>query len=516
MKILRYLFVQILACIIITIYSFGQSTLTVADGGKMNVTSGTSVQEQNLKISNGSQLVNRGDLTVAGVLVNEAGTPGLVLKADEDGNGSLLHNTSNVPAEMEQYLTSEKWHLVSSPMANATIETYLDIYLKKWNEADSTWTYLTQPVSIPMDATTGYSTWASDGLTGTTTVNYEGNLNNGDYLVPLAYTPASNATGWNLLGNPFPSAIDWNADTSWNRTNVGGWAVVYDDGAFRGWNPFLTGSLRSYNGKTDGIIPATQGFWVRAFQDMASLTIPQSQRIHNAQVFYKDAMEVDDVHLRLLVSANGFEDEAVIIFKEGASEGFDGLFDLEKMYNVDEAPNIYSVAQGNIQYSVNVLQNDFISTSDSPIIPFGFKLGLESQCVVSVSGIETFDPLTPIYLEDLKEGEMVNLRNQDTYEFYAYPADYTNRFLLHFAEPNAIDEELYSDVSIYSYGNQIYVKIPEATKGDAEVFDILGKSVTAFKLNQEFTTEQIYKTGYYIVKVKTSDHFLTTKVYIKN
>ncbi|MEZ5196894.1 MAG: hypothetical protein R2764_10950 [Bacteroidales bacterium] len=296
---------------------------------------------------------------------------------------------------MEQYLTSERWHLVSSPMANATIETYLDIYLKRWNEEDSTWTYLTQPLSIPMDATTGYSAWASNGLTGTTTVNYEGNLNNGDYLVHLAYSPASNATGWNLLGNPYPSAIDWNADSSWSRTNVGGWAVVYDNATFRGWNPFLTGSLRSYNGKADGIIPATQGFWVRAYQGSASLTIPQSQRGHHSQMFYKNTDENTDMYLRLTVSANGFNDEAVVIFKEGATENFDGLYDLEKMYNVDEAPNIYSTVNGGNLYSVNVIPSDFISASDSPIIPVGFKLGLEKECTIGVSGLIALIPLLP-------------------------------------------------------------------------------------------------------------------------
>lgn len=101
---------------------------------------------------------------------------------------------------MDQYLISERWHLVSSPVSNSSIATYMDIYLKQWNETDSTWTYLSQPTTIPMNATQGYASWASDDLTNTTTVNYEGNLNNGDYNINLAYTLSSNATGWNLFG----------------------------------------------------------------------------------------------------------------------------------------------------------------------------------------------------------------------------------------------------------------------------------------------------------------------------
>jgi hypothetical protein len=36
-----------------------------------------------------------------------------------------------------------------------------------------------------------------------------------------------------LIGNPYPSAIDWNLDNGWNRTNTGGWAVIYDNATFR-------------------------------------------------------------------------------------------------------------------------------------------------------------------------------------------------------------------------------------------------------------------------------------------
>jgi len=516
MNIQRYLLVQLLACLIITNYSIGQSTLTVAEGGKLKITPGTTVQNQNLDISNGSQLANRGDLTVNGILANNAGTSGLIVKADENGSGSLIHNSNDVPATVEQYLTSERWHLVSPPTANSTIEIYMDIYLKQWNEQDSTWSYMIQPTSTLMNASEGYSAWASDDLTGTTTVEYKGNLNNGNQLVNMSYTPTSNATGYNLIGNPYPSPIEWNADTSWNRINVAGWAVVYDNATYKGWNPFLTGIDRSYNGKTDGIIPATQGFWVRATASSANLTIPQCQRTHNNQVFYKDLEVSDYMSLRLKVEANNYNDEITIIFKEGASLDFDGLYDLEKMYNIDEAPNIYSKT-GDKLYSVNVLPIDFIAEIDPPVIPLGYQLGIDGVNTLSVTGIESFDPKVPIYLEDMLENEMVDLRSQNTYAFSSSPTDNKNRFLLHFGDPNSIDNEVYSEVSIYSFENVVYVKVPINFYGHAEVFDLVGKKISSFKVDQVITRAAINKnTGYYIVKVKSSEEMVTQKVLIKN
>ncbi|MEZ5196895.1 MAG: hypothetical protein R2764_10955 [Bacteroidales bacterium] len=96
MRTLRFLLMQILAFYNYYHLFFWTKYLNCCRWGKMNIVSGTSVQEQNVKIGIGSQLINRGDLTVNGVLVNYAGTPGLVLTADENGNGSLLHSIPNV------------------------------------------------------------------------------------------------------------------------------------------------------------------------------------------------------------------------------------------------------------------------------------------------------------------------------------------------------------------------------------------------------------------------------------
>jgi hypothetical protein len=191
---------------------------------------------------------------------------------------------------------------------------------------------------------------------------------------------------------------------------------------------------------------------------------------------------------------------------EGATKEFDGLYDLTKLYNVDEAPNIYSVSNGNIQYSVYVLPPDFMNTSDAPIIPVGFKLGIEKECTISVSGIDSFDPNIPIYLEDLKKGIMVNLRNQATYNFLSNPLYNQHRFLLHFAEPSSVEYEQFSELTIYAFHNQVYVKIPALAKGNAEIIDMFGKKISSFSLNQELTRHTIFQTGHYVVKLKTADH----------
>ena len=515
MKIIRYFLIQILACLIITNYTIGQSTLTVANGGKIKITSGTSVQSQNLDIGGGSQLVNRGDLTVNGVLANDAGTPGLILKADENGYGSLMHSTAAVPATVEQYLTSDTWHLVSPPVSNETIETYLDIYLKKWHELDGTWEYLTQPLSIDLSSTKGYSAWASNGLTGTATVYFEGPLVAGDMAAQaLSYSSGSPQVGWNLVGNPYPSCVEWN--TSWSLTNFGGWAVVYENGIFKGWNPYLPVGEQSYNGKNDGLIAPSQGFWVRALGSNPYMIFEQDARSHGEVPFYKDNSEGSSIQsLHLIASANGYTDETSILFLDDGTTGFDGLYELEKHFNVEEAPTFYSIPETGNPTAVNVLPENWINETTSPVIPLGCEILPGTSCTISSTGLDTFDPDLTIYLEDLEENILHDLWYGD-YSFISIDQENPERFLLHFGNPNLVEESSMLDYQIYSYNEYVYVKIPASTSGIAVIYDILGKEVISFRLENELTKQAVFQTGYYVVNIISNDQFLTQKVYIKN
>ena len=67
--------------------------------------------------------------------------------------------------------------------------------------------------------------------------------------------------GWNLVGNPSPSTIDWNAASGWTKTKMDGTIYVWDPadttGGYKTWNG-TTGNLGS------GLIAPYQAFWVKA------------------------------------------------------------------------------------------------------------------------------------------------------------------------------------------------------------------------------------------------------------
>ncbi|MEZ5082640.1 MAG: T9SS type A sorting domain-containing protein [Bacteroidales bacterium] len=452
-------------------------------------------------------------LSVNGNIINNAGVNGLVIKSDNTGMGSLLHSNPGVNATVEQYLTSERWHLVSPPISNAQISAYFDIYLKAYNEPTDTWTYLVEPTTIPMNATQGYSAWASDNYTGSTTVSYSGTLNTGNYtLNPLSYTLASPNTGWNLIGNPYPSALQWN--NTWIKTNVGDWACVHNNGNDECYNAATGTGWPNAGDMANGVIPVSQGFWVRATAAGASLTIPQSERLHSSQPFYKNSLVNIENSIRLRVDGNGDFDVVLFQFTSKAKEGFDGNFDLEKRWGYAESPNIYSIVAENELYSVDVRP---VLDGDR-VLPIGLEVGVNGLYTIEAAELGGFISGDNVILEDIREGEFMVLAQGTIYNFDANVEDDFHRFNLHIQKSsNQVLTEDSKNIRIYSYGNTIYIKSDFEKIEQVLIYDLLGHEVFRDdKLYSDVSRIQLTtKKGYYFIKVRTGNNYYTEKVYIK-
>jgi hypothetical protein len=147
-------------------------------------------------------------------------------------------------------------------------------------------------------------------------------------------TLSSLVTGFNLLGNPYPSSIDWNASgwqTARNATNV------YD--AIYIYNPALTASTSSMtypvylNGVgTNGgsnIIRSGQAFFVEA---AASASISFLEAYKSTEVtggFFRSALP--EMMRVTYMQNNEHLDDIIINFNDDAQAGFDPRFDAISM-----------------------------------------------------------------------------------------------------------------------------------------------------------------------------------------
>jgi len=475
------------------------------------------ISKTNAEVTTNADVNVQGNLTVnsQSQLTNSSGytldiTGDAYFYSDANGMASFLdYGTTTITgvASYQQYLTSERWHLVSPPVAGSAIGVYMDIYLKEYLEPTDSWNYLVQPTTMPMNVGQGYAAWASDDLTGTTTVTYTGTITNNNLTInSLDYTPGAAKEGFNLIGNPYPCAIDWNS--SWSLSDLSGWMVVYDNGTYKGIHSDGT----PYNGKTDGIIPPSQGFWVRATSGSASVTIPAAERLHSGQAFYKEAKDNIYPIVRLETEINGFSDEAAVIFHPESTVEYDGYYDLVKFENVQEAPQLFTISQGE-NYAINYFGEEYVDK----IIPIGFKTLEAGLYTLHATDVSNFDIATSVYLEDIKTGSVTELQVNPTYSFEYETEDDEHRFNLYFTGTTGLDELRDNSIQISSFQNKVFIKNPALLEGNIVIYNMLGQKIVSTNTNrQEFIEIPVSQgLGYYFVNVISDSFIKSEKVLIK-
>ena len=427
-----------------------------------------------------------------------------LFRATSAGTASFLDKGTSVfnnAPVVESYISQDQWHMVSAPINDALSGIFTGLYLYKFNESDYTWHYITSETE---DLTEGHGFFAysQSSSTGNATVYYEGTLNNGDLTVNgLSYTSSqpANDRGWNMVGNPYPSAINWNSN--WTRNNVDATAYIYDGSNYLTWN----GSSGTH---PNGDIAPGQGFWVKANATGASLVIPQSERIHSTRQFYKGNSSPGELHLK--VEGNGHADKIMIAFKEDATEGFDSEYDAWKLYGDAAAPQFYSIMNGE-KLTVNMLP----SGKTDKVIPLGLEAGKDGEYTITVEGL-TLDGES-VWLEDLLQGSIQELKTGSTYTFTAQAGAEAHRFNLHFANPASVPETNNMDVNIYAHSGNIYLTSPAIVTGKVAVFDMLGHQIFSQTLaGKDFYRLPVNETsGVYVVEFTTDTKHFTKKLIFK-
>jgi subtilisin family serine protease len=496
------------------------------DGGNYPETNtGAGAECNDLTIEAGAHLYipANNTLTVNGSLTNNSGDNGLVVESSASGTASLIHNSSSVNGTVERYLTDGMWHFIGIPVNNAEAGVFhlssghSDIYLRTHDEATNTWDPYIVPIVTPLLLGRGYETWVGDpaGFTQPETIAFKGAINSGDFTTGsggfygLQYTPSH---GLNLISNPYPSALIADID-NWSKNNVDNSVWIWDDasGNYVYWNGTDHTNTGGWGTMSGGIIPAMQGFFVLANNSSPYLTIPQSDRTHSSQAFYKDSF-VPSNTLKLNVTGNDYEDVVFVSFNEQATDGYDGQYDVKKIYGLNVAPQLYSIIPGDI-LSINSLSE----LTEYRMINLGFECEVPATFTITASELESFEGYMVVYIEDLKNGTLHNLSTDPTYTFVHETGEDPNRFILHFGEPNAVNAFGLQNIRIYSNLNNVYVQKPAGVNGEIAVFDMMGQEILRQKTGFE-SLEQVsvnHGPGYYLVQFQSEESFIAEKVFIK-
>jgi autotransporter-associated beta strand protein len=480
------------------------NNLTVDNGVGVNLNTNFTITNT-LVINTGKKLSVSSlyQLTALGTISNNGSTSGLILKSNALGTASLIHNTDNVPATVERYISGpvEGWHFLSAPISNQGISgswlplgsygtgntatgTGFDLYV--WDEPSFSFKYKLDTTPIGWNSIhSGSNFSAGRGYLYSVqetnpTKEFKGNLNNGAVSYPITFTETLDPKlydlkGFNLVGNPYPSSVDWQAASGWDRTNLevsGGGCDMWV------WNPTANnyGVFNSASGVgTNSIsryLAPMQGYFVKAANN-GNLVFDNRVREHTgAGNWFKNTgiknTGIKNPVIRITVESeegNG-ADEALLQFGySDSNQGTSKLFS-----HVSSAPSLYLNLEDK-KYSVRYLT----TTAENNAVPMEFKAGKEGVYKL----LFNFDSneFDFIQLEDRLLKTATSVKSVSAYLFKSSKEDSVSRFVLHFTAAEIPTKKELNGL-VYMDGSQLAIDL-KGINGSTEIklFDIAGQLI---------------------------------------
>jgi len=467
----------------------------------------------------------------------------------------------------------EGWRMLTSPLHSHSIGTlFKDLWLQGFKGADKetgtpnlyVWDEAKYKWTLPSDTayTPGggkgfliyvYSDDNADGILEgfPKRLEYSGSGVSGDHTINLSYTSSEidDNDGWNLVGNPYPSTIHWDAVQGWTRSNMDNVVYVWSESA----NTYLT-----WNGKLGGLkggkLAPWQAFWVRATGSNPRITFTDAVKSAGGALFKQASDPVQEIpHLTLELEGNGLSSTSIVMFDEQAEAGKDPL----------DAYKLQSLNQDN--YLLLGTSAEGQSAMDIQALPLLAQME-ELELVIEGSNLngELSLSWTPAHLPegwlaelvDTKSGEVFSLADTASYAFSLNeakaapkeketskgigppaspitpvikskkgPSRFAIRF--HLATSGETDPDLPQTVELqqnypnpFNPSTTIAFGVPEAGKVTLEVFDVLGRKVatlldgenkTAGRYNVRFDAREL-ASGMYIYRLQAGDKTITKKL----
>jgi hypothetical protein len=496
-------------------YNLGayQETAELSTGNAMTITNQASMVSVTIN-SGGSLTVNPGkQLTISGTMAN-SGTLN-ILSNSADGTATILTpatiSGSGDTYNVEQFISSSatgptgrNWY-ISSPLSAAstnTITTATGNGLVYYN--GSTWV----DEGATMEVMKGY---IAKSPAQNTTINFTGGtLNTGDKSVtnlPL---------GFNLVGNPYASYVDFAQAT---KTNVANsiWYRSKKEGTYNFHTYNVTGGISVKDGTA--IIPPMQSFWIKTTSATNEFGFTNAMRSHQDQSVLSNRLKAPKAStqqlLRLQVSNGSYSDETVLYSDSHALNTYDE-YDSQKMFNnISVVPEIFTQLASE-KLVINGMQELPLNVE----MPLGFTTLQANQFTISATEVKNFVTDVRVILSDKSTNPAVetDLTEGQSYSFYADATPVSaNRFTLMFRAPNLSTNLTHTPAlkaKVYVTDTN-KINIETETQCNYSIYDIVGSIVTSGNTENTALAGKAFNKGMYIVKLDNQHTGFTTKVIIE-
>ena len=337
------------------------------------------------------------------------------------------------------------------------------------------------------------------------TAEFIGTPNNGVYAFPIVV----GATANNLIGNPYPSALDIHDFLSFgtNATRLDGtiylWAHLtpFTNNAYSA-NDYVTynfsggagnGATTSVGGLPLGSLPvpgryigAGQSFFIRGLVpgDAVFNNAMREGGPNNTQ-FYRNASaittqsDVDFERNRLwldIANTNGATSQMLYGYIESATAAYDRGFDGE-LNSVNPQVAIYT----KLNDTKLTIQARDLNFSVADVIPVSYSNAISGDMVIALPSFDGFFVNQEVYLED-KALNIIHDLKVSSYQFYTEAGTFDDRFVLRFNNGTlgVVDANFNeNNIKVYKNTNGLHVDSGTIAMETIKIFDVAGRLLVA-------------------------------------
>lgn len=475
--------------------------LTISSG--IDFASNLDMNECNLTIEAGGTFIINPNVLATITNIENEGTLILESTYDETGTASLIHDyySGSGSTIVRLYLSGGTtaggdyiWHYISVPQSNINASTFNTLNLAQYieslsgsNDNSSGWVayggYQYSSSDI-LDETfntlklgQGYNYYNQQGSVVTLT----GDINLSGLTIDLSYSGPSDYQGYNLIGNPFSSFLDWHS-----IYNGGATANIINAIYFT-----RRGKIAAYvngvgvNG-ADQYIPPLQGFFVKSTAPDGIITFNPDFKCHTPDRIRFKKKNSDVIHtesdtislIRIDLSLPGDSADFIVRFNKQASPFFDKDLDAYTFSRTMGDVNLWTTTEGS-DYCINALPfpDTFIE------IPIGISVKIPGMYRLGSREIRKLADYN-IALKDLQTSMVVDLNKGEFLEFTALPGIIENRFSLVVTKSSTGMTNISAKAKAFdvylTQGRTINIKLlggDEIVQGTVAVYDLSGKCI---------------------------------------
>lgn len=447
------------------------------------------VSNGNLTIASGNTMTLLDKLTVSSGSVTFENNANLIQTNPVTNSGSItVKRNSGLQVRLDHTL----W---SAPVANVNLFGFSPLTLTNrfFTYETATNTYINSGLSAASTFTVGkgFAVRAPNTFT-TTPQNWEGTFSGTPNNGTIPFALETTGTGYNLVGNPYPSPIDATRFVSGN-SNISGSLYFYahtltigSNGLFPSgtnyavWNG--SGSTAATSGISgvpsllpNGTIQVGQGFIVKA-TGSGNVNFTNSMRVANTEnQFFRNATTIERHRLWLnLSNESGTNFNQILVgYIEGATMGFDSNFDGLAFGNTG------SYLSSKIDGADYTIQGRALPFSENDVVQLGFNaenLGNYTITLAAMDGL--FLGNQAVYILDTFDNSIHDIKTA-AYTFYSETGTFNSRFQLVYTTTLGTATEFFNSNSIIAFKKEGVFTIYSEKNTIKEVlgFDNLGRFV---------------------------------------